>query len=227
MKFADKLTILRRNRGYSQEALAEKLGVSRQAVSKWENDQSEPEIASLLAISRLFQVTVDYLIREDSDCMKQPDSLRTVATMEKKQLLDFLARASRETYAGYGEEVEPSRPASHDYRYQEGQWLYIDTWLGGERFAGQEAVWQEGNALYTMNYCGRVLGDSFSGDFLKAALRAAPQECPFRGPACYEDGDNRYECSIDGSLAWFQGYEEIRWQGEKVYECFFHGGLIG
>ena len=227
MDFATKLTMLRRNRGYSQETLAEKLNVSRQAVSKWENNQSEPEIASLLAISRLFQVTVDYLIREDTDCMRKPAALTDASTVQDASLLAFLARASRETYVGYGEETAPSRPASHDYHYQEGAWEYIDTWLGGESFAGEEAVWLNGRAVYAMNYCGRVVSENFSGDFLKAALRAAPAEKPFRGPARYENGDNRYECTLHGDLDWFQGYEEIRWQGEQVYECFFHGGKMG
>ena len=224
MDLGTKLTMLRRSRGYSQETLAEKLNVSRQAVSKWERGQSEPEIASLLAMSRLFQVTVDYLVREDSACMLQP-----VIPSENKdaELLAFLARASRETYAGYGEESAPSRPASHDYHYQEGEWTYIDTWLGGERFAGQEVVWHSDTCLYAMNYCGRVVGENFSGDFLKAALRAAPDDRPFRGPAHFEDGDNCYECAMEGGLGWFQGYEEIRWQDEKVYECFFHGGKMG
>lgn len=227
MDFATKLTMLRRNRGYSQDVLAEKLNVSRQAVSKWERRLSEPEIASLLAISRLFQVTVDYLVREDTDCMVQPVGLTDDSTQLDAELLAFLARASRETYAGYGEETASSRPASHDYHYQEGEWEYIDTWLGGQAFAGEEAVWKNGRALYAMNYCGRVVGENFSGDFLKAALRAAPEHQPFRGPAHYEDGDNCYECTIQGSLEWFQGYEEIRWKGEKVYECFYHGGKMG
>jgi len=226
MNFAAKLTMLRKNRGYSQEALAEKLNVTRQAISKWENSQSEPEMASLLAISRLFQVTADYLIREDTECLQKPQGTVMLLEMDAA-LLGFLARASRETYAGYGEEAAPSRPASHDYRYSEGKWLYLDTWLGGQSFAGEEAVWFDGKAVYAMNYCGRVLGEDFSGDFLKAALRAAPEAAPFRGPARYEDGDNCYECTLNGGLDWFQGYEEIRFQGIKVYECFFHGGLLG
>lgn len=226
MTFADKLTMLRRSRGYSQEALAERLEVSRQAVSKWETGQSEPEIASLLAVSRLFQVTVDYLIRSDSDCMARSAAVLAAAPEADRLLLRFIARASRETYAGYGQEAEASRPASHDYHYREGEWLYIDTWLGGQQFAGEEAVWKGGVPVYAMNYCGRSFSGDFSGDFLKAALRAAPEERPFRGPARYEDGGNCYRCTIEGDLAWFQGYEEITFQGEKVYECFFHGGRL-
>lgn len=182
-------------------------------------------MASLLAISRLFRVTADYLIREDTGCLRRADD--NPAMPEDAALLSFLARASRETYAGYGKEAPSSRPASHDYHYQEGEWLYVDSWLGGSSFAGEEAVWRNGKAVYAMNYCGRVLHDDFSGDFLKAALRAAPADAPFRGPARYEDGQNLYECTINGSLDWFQGYEEIRFSGEQVYECYFHGGKLG
>lgn len=226
MNFSDKLTMLRRSRGYSQETLAGKLNVTRQAVSKWETGQSEPEFASLLAISRLFQVTADYLIREDGECIPAGQLSGALAPAQEAELLRFIARASRETYAGYGEEADPSRPASHDYHYREGGLLYIDSWLGGQGFAGQEAVWRDGKAVYAMNYCGRSLSPDFSGDFLKAALRAAPDSRPFRGPARYEDGENVYECTLEGNLGWFQGYEEIRFRGQKVYECFFHGGRM-
>ena len=61
-KFCDKLIQLRREKGYSQEQLAEYLEVSRQSVSKWEADKTMPEISKLIAISQLFQVTLDYLL---------------------------------------------------------------------------------------------------------------------------------------------------------------------
>jgi len=50
MLFAEKLQILRKNKGYTQEALAEKLGVSRQAVAKWESGQIYPDISNLIQI---------------------------------------------------------------------------------------------------------------------------------------------------------------------------------
>ncbi|MBE6632138.1 MAG: helix-turn-helix transcriptional regulator, partial [Ruminococcaceae bacterium] len=63
----DKMTIgkrireLRVSRSYSQEYLAEKLGVSRQAVSKWETDLSAPDTYNLIALSKLFGVSVEYI----------------------------------------------------------------------------------------------------------------------------------------------------------------------
>lgn len=65
MIFGDKLIMLRRERGYSQEQLANFLDVSRQSVSKWEAGQSTPEINKLIALADIFNVNVDSLIRED------------------------------------------------------------------------------------------------------------------------------------------------------------------
>lgn len=65
MTFGEKLKILRKQNGYSQEVLAELLNVSRQAVSKWESNRGIPEIEKLLQISNMFGVTLDYLLKED------------------------------------------------------------------------------------------------------------------------------------------------------------------
>ena len=67
MNFSEKLQILRKNKGYTQEALAGKLGVSRQAVAKWESGQIYPDISNLIQISDLMSVSVDYLVK-DQDC---------------------------------------------------------------------------------------------------------------------------------------------------------------
>lgn len=69
MIFADKLIQLRKKSGWSQEELAGQLGVSRQSVSKWEGAQSIPDIERLLEISKLFGVSVDYLLRDE---LEQP-----------------------------------------------------------------------------------------------------------------------------------------------------------
>ncbi|RCX22706.1 DNA-binding XRE family transcriptional regulator [Fontibacillus phaseoli] len=64
MDFADKLQSYRKQKGLSQENLAEVVGVSRQAVSKWESGQSYPEMDKMIAISELFHVTVDHLVKD-------------------------------------------------------------------------------------------------------------------------------------------------------------------
>ena len=64
MKFHEKLYQLRRERGFSQEDLAERLSVSRQAISKWESGTAYPEIDKLVTLSELFSVTLDSLIKD-------------------------------------------------------------------------------------------------------------------------------------------------------------------
>ena len=128
MTFCDKLQILRKSKGFTQEGLSEKLNVSRAAVAKWE--------------------------------------------------------------------------------------------------AGQEAVWKNGKAVYAMNYAGRVLDQKFSGNFLKEALRATNKSLPFRGPEIYQSGEYTYKTTVTGDINWFQGYEEIFCNETKVYECYYHGGLM-
>ena len=62
MKLCEKLYELRRAAGLSQEELAERLNVSRQAVSKWENGAAQPELSKLVELSRLYGVSVDELL---------------------------------------------------------------------------------------------------------------------------------------------------------------------
>ena len=140
--------------------------------------------------------------------------------------LSFLCRAKKATYAGHGAEAAPSRPASHDLIYSEGSMTYIDTYLGGERFSGEEAMWEDGQPIWAMNYSGRVTGQPFSGDFLKEALSHVSTDKPYRGPEYFTDGTYEFAMTVDGSIDWFQGYEEITTQGHQVYELYFHGGTV-
>ena len=143
-----------------------------------------------------------------------------------KDIIEFLIKAKKATYAGKGAETEPSRPASHDLKYRNGDMLYYDTYLGGNKFTGEEALWIINKPYWSMNYAGRVLGDEFSGDFLKEALLLVPFDKPFRGPKEYTNGDYTYKCDVDGDFDWFQGKEIILYNDKIVYECYFHGGLI-
>lgn len=65
MALSDKLYSLRKKSGLSQEQLAEQLNVSRQAISKWESGHSTPESEKLLIISEYFNVSIDYLMKEE------------------------------------------------------------------------------------------------------------------------------------------------------------------
>lgn len=63
----EKLYTLRKKNNLSQEQLAEKLGVSRQAISKWESGASLPEIENLIMLSKCFNVSIDYLVKEEGE----------------------------------------------------------------------------------------------------------------------------------------------------------------
>lgn len=66
MHLSEKILLLRKQQGLSQEALAEQLGVSRQAVSRWETGSALPDAGNLLQLSRLFGVTTDSLLCDES-----------------------------------------------------------------------------------------------------------------------------------------------------------------
>lgn len=63
MNIADRIQSLRKLKGISQEELADKIGVSRQAVSKWENEQSIPDLDKVIIMSEYFNVTTDYILK--------------------------------------------------------------------------------------------------------------------------------------------------------------------
>lgn len=110
-------------------------------------------------------------------------------------------KAKKETYAKKQRKVVSSRPNSHDYQYRDGDYLYIDTFLGSEYFGGEECVYQNDIPIYVMNYYGRVIDEAFNGEYA-------------------------YHCSYDGDVNMFNGKEEIYYNNTKVYECVFHGGLV-
>lgn len=222
MNFSEKLKLLRKNKGYTQEELAAQLNVSRIAVAKWEAGQTYPDIMNLIQISNMMNVSVDYLVKEQ-ECEVIPASSEHSHINE---IISFRLEANVNTYAAFMNETSSTRLDSHDYRYENGEFVYHDTYVGGEQFAGEEAVWKSGKAVYAMNYMGRVLSEKFSGNFLKEALRNADFKMPYRGPEYYQAGEYTYKCKVSGDISWFQGQEEIYWCEEKVYECYFHGGLL-
>ena len=63
MTIADRIQSLRKAKGMSQEELADKVGVSRQSVSKWESEQAAPDLDKIVIMSDIFEVTTDYLLK--------------------------------------------------------------------------------------------------------------------------------------------------------------------
>ena len=86
MIFADKLIKLRKKNGWSQEELADKMNVSRQAVSKWESAQSVPDLEKILQLGNLFGVTTDYLLKDEIEDEEFADSTEPI--MKRLSLAD-------------------------------------------------------------------------------------------------------------------------------------------
>ena len=79
MKLSDKIIKYRKSNGWSQEEFAEKLNVSRQTISRWENGTALPDAQNILHISKLFNITTDYLLNDDYDSDRDIPVVQTVA----------------------------------------------------------------------------------------------------------------------------------------------------
>ena len=77
MEFGEKLQMLRKARGWSQEELAQQINVSRQALSKWESGASIADTENVIALSRLFGVSTDYLLLSESETTSAPAAVPT------------------------------------------------------------------------------------------------------------------------------------------------------
>lgn len=95
MNLADKIIELRKKNGWSQEELAEKVGVSRQSISKWEGAQSVPDLSKILLLSELFEVSTDYLLKDEigeEECTNEiaEQSFRPKYYISMEQAKEFL-----------------------------------------------------------------------------------------------------------------------------------------
>lgn len=95
MKLADKILILRKQQGLSQEALAEQMDISRQTISRWEMGTAQPDASNILQLSKLFGVTADYLLNDDyesdQDVPIVKNTEKTVQTKVRKLVGTFIA----------------------------------------------------------------------------------------------------------------------------------------
>ena len=101
MILADKIILLRKKQGWSQEELAERLEVSRQSVSKWESGLSIPDLNKIIGMSELFGVSTDYLLKDEieepsfSEPKEEPEeSVRMLEAEEANAYLDTVDRIS-------------------------------------------------------------------------------------------------------------------------------------
>ena len=101
MIFADKLILLRKKAGWSQEELADQMNVTRQSVSKWEGAQSVPDLEKMLRLSELFGVSTDYLLKDEIeeaehiDLFDDTPLLRRVSMEEANAFLSVKLRTAK------------------------------------------------------------------------------------------------------------------------------------
>ena len=101
MIFADKLILLRKKAGWSQEELADQMNVTRRSVSKWEGAQSVPDLEKMLRLSELFGVSTDYLLKDEIEEAEHIDSsddtpsLRRVSMEEANAFLSVKLRTAK------------------------------------------------------------------------------------------------------------------------------------
>ena len=107
MTIGKRIGQLRRARGMTQDAMAEQLGVSPQAVSKWENDQTCPDISLLPKLARFLGVTVDHLLTGEQEEKLQ---MQTVPDTQHKRVEDMVLRISVDSLDG--EKVRVNLPMS-------------------------------------------------------------------------------------------------------------------
>lgn len=81
MNFSEKLKEIRKNEGLSQEQLAEKIGVSRQAITKWETGKGLPDVENMVIIAEIFKTTLDELLRDSAVRQKQETTVYTSETI--------------------------------------------------------------------------------------------------------------------------------------------------
>ena len=95
MNLADRIQQLRKSKGISQEELADRIGVSRQAVSKWESGQTSPDLEKIVLLSDYFEVTTDYLLKgvSPTPAQTEPDQTASVQSAPGVQIFTMAGSA--------------------------------------------------------------------------------------------------------------------------------------
>lgn len=85
MKFSEKIYLLRKEAGKTQSELSEVLHVSRQSISKWEMGTAMPDMVNIIAISKIFLVSIDYLIHDDIEVRESQKKINLPSHNNKKK----------------------------------------------------------------------------------------------------------------------------------------------
>lgn len=112
MTLAEKIALLRKQKGWSQEELADKMDISRQSVSKWESGQSVPDLDKIIKISNIFAVSTDYLLKEEGETedfavgqragIDEEEPVRNVSTEEADEFMDLTRKLANIRGIGAG-----------------------------------------------------------------------------------------------------------------------------
>ena len=151
--------------------------------------------------------------------------------MDESSLLDFIVRAKASTYVGNGQPAPSCRPASHDLKFTDGDWSYLDSYFGGRDFIGEEVVYFQGKPVWAENYYGHILRlelitPAQAGTVIKASLSKMYIEGRFLGGFELQYAEFTYIDANEGDFVSFRGRETISRSSETAYELFYHGGLI-
>ena len=151
--------------------------------------------------------------------------------MDHQSLHDFIVRAKAATYIGSGRSASSCRPGSHDLKFFEGEWAYLDSYFGGRDFIGEEVVYYLKQPTWAENYYGHILLPDLitpaqAGQVIKASLSKMYSEGRFLGAFEHQHAGFTYADTNEGYFASFRGRECITHSGQIAYELFYHGGLI-
>lgn len=100
MLLSEKILMLRKKQGWSQEEFAEKLGVSRQSVSKWESASASPDISKLVEIADIFGVSTDYLLKDSDNPVPVSDNTKTLSLKDAQGFIEDKSTAGNKTALG-------------------------------------------------------------------------------------------------------------------------------
>lgn len=147
------------------------------------------------------------------------------------ELESFIVLAKSNTYVSGGQTTVSSRIGSHDLKFEDGQWHYLDSYFGGTDFLGQEIVWHGGEPVWAMNYHGYIkrpdlLDGARAAETIRPALTQMYASGRFLGGHSWSGPHGVYEDSNDGDVERFKGRERILVGAIEAYVLDYGGGLI-
>ena len=142
-------------------------------------------------------------------------------------LIKFLIKAKRDGYASGDTTIVKNEDGSSSTNFSNGDFKFNDSWFGTTPFGGREIVWRKNKPYWIMVYYGEEFIEGEKAiPTLRKALSKMPEDFPARGPRKLMNGEYRYENNWKGSLGNFSGEENIFLKGEKVFSCWYKGGLV-